>query len=144
VKECMGPERIKLYADAGMKIWSGNDDDMHYCRHVLGAQGSISVASNVVPGIYKKLLFHDRNDALNDSLKPLFSWLFKEPNPIAVNTLLMQLGMCEPIFRLPYVPLDKPMREEGVRILQNLGVEHVPNGDKLQVLNDEDFQIIIR
>jgi len=144
VKECMGPERIKMYVDAGMKIWSGNDDDMHYCRHVLGAQGSISVASNVVPGIYKKLLFHERNDALNDSLNPLFSWLFKEPNPIGVNTMLMQLGMSQPVWRLPYVPLDKAMREEGVRILKDIGVQHVPNGDNLQVLEDDDFTVLIR
>jgi len=142
VKECMGPERIKQYVDAGIKVWSGNDDDMHYCRHVLGAQGSISVAANVVPGLYKKLLFQSRDDALNDSLGPLFAWLFKEPNPIGVNTMLIQLGMSQPVFRLPYVPLDKGMREEGIRILQDIGLEHVVNGDKLQVMEDDDFVVL--
>jgi dihydrodipicolinate synthase/N-acetylneuraminate lyase len=32
-----------------------------------------------------------RSDELNESLGPLFSWLFKEPNPIGVNTMLMML-----------------------------------------------------
>lgn len=142
VKECMGPERIKGYVDMGLKVWSGNDDDMHYCRHVLGAQGSISVASNVVPGLYNKLLFQERNDFLNDSLAPLFSWLFKEPNPIGINTMLMQLDMAQPVFRLPYVPLEKSMREEGIKILQEIGLENVPNGDQIRVMEDDEFILV--
>lgn len=142
VKECMGPDRIKQLVDLGMKVWSGNDDDFHFCRHEHGAQGSISVAANVVPGLYHKMLFGDREDALNDSLGALFAWLFKEPNPIGLNTMLMQLGMSQPVFRLPYVPLDKGMREEGIRILQDIGLEHVVNGDKLQVMEDDDFIVL--
>lgn len=142
VKECMGPDRIKLLVDLGMKVWSGNDDDMHYCRHEHGAQGSISVTANLVPGLFQKMLFESRNDALNDSLGPLFSWLFKEPNPIGLNTMLMQLGMAQPVFRLPYAPLDKGMREEGIRILEDVGLEHVVNGDKLQVMEDDDFILL--
>lgn len=87
VKECMGPERIKQYVEMGVKVWSGNDDDMHYCRHVLGAQGSISVAANVVPAMYRKMLHGPRNDSMNASLSPLFKWLFVQPNPIAINTV---------------------------------------------------------
>ena len=94
---------VVRYVDAGLKVWSGNDDDMHFCRHVLGAQGSISVAANVVPGLYHQLLFGERDDALNEELAPLVKWLFDEPNPIGVNTLLMQLGACGPHSRLPYV-----------------------------------------
>jgi len=142
VKECMGPLRIKQYVDMGIKVWSGNDDDMHYCRHVLGAQGSISVASNVVPGIYNRLLFQRRDDALNDSLKPLFSWLFADPNPIGINTMMMQLGMAQPVFRMPYMPLGKSEREKGVQILKDIGLKHVPNGDKIQIMEDKDFTIL--
>ena len=83
----MGPERIKQYVEMGVKVWSGNDDDMHYCRHVLGAQGSISVAANVVPAMYRKMLHGPRNDSMNASLSPLFKWLFVQPNPIAINTV---------------------------------------------------------
>lgn len=139
VKECAGLERISQYTEAGMAVWSGNDDDMHEARHRCGARGSISVASNIVPGIYRDLLFGERNDELNNSLNPLFSWLFKEPNPIGVNTLLMQLDMAQPIFRLPYTHLDRPMREEGARIVEAIGIEHIPNGDKLRVMNDPEF-----
>lgn len=142
VKECMGPDRIKPYADAGVKVWSGNDDDMHYCRHVLGAQGSISVLSNVVPGLCSQLLHGPRNDELNEKLIPLMGWLFKEPNPIGVNTLMMQLGMARPVFRLPYVPLDKDMREEGIRILKEVGLEHAPNGSAIRAMEDDEFTVI--
>ena len=139
VKECAGLERIQLYTDQGMAVWSGNDDDMHKARHQHGARGSISVASNIVPGIYRELLFGERNDALNDSLNPLFDWLFTEPNPIGVNTMLMQLGMAKPIFRLPYTHLDLQMRKSGVAILNSIGLEHVPGGENLRVMEDEEF-----
>lgn len=139
IKECMGPERIKEYADLGMSVWSGNDDDCHYSRHQCGAMGSISVAANIVPGLYRDMMFGPQNDALSDSLRPLFKWLFAEPNPIGVNTMLMQLGMCQPVFRLPYTQLGAALREEGVTILKNIGLEHVPNGDKLRQMDDSEF-----
>ena len=102
-------------------MWSGNDDDMHFCRHVLGAQGSISVASNVVPGLYRELLFGERNDELNAELAPLVKWLFEQPNPIGVNTLLMQLGACGPNFRLPYVSPDIALFSSNVFLFVTMG-----------------------
>ena len=101
--------------------------------------GSISVAANIVPGLYRDMMFGPQNDALSDSLRPLFKWLFAEPNPIGVNTMLMQLGMCQPVFRLPYTQLGAALREEGVTILKNIGLEHVPNGDKLRQMDDSEF-----
>lgn len=142
VKECQGPDRIREYVQAGLTVWSGNDDDMHFCRHVLGAQGSISVLSNVVPGLYRDLLFGPRNDELNASLSRLNGWLFEEPNPAGVNTLLMQLGVSKPNFRLPYLPLSKSKRREIVEIVRDIGPQHVINGDNLNVLEDDEFSII--
>merc|ERR1719326_2193317 len=94
VKECMGNDRIKLLADKGIKCWSGNDDQCHDGRHKFGGQGVISVTSNVVPALFKKLMT-EQDDALNAKLAPLYKWLFDEPNPIGVNTMLMQLGVCQ-------------------------------------------------
>merc|ERR1712146_754950 len=70
VKECMGPERIKILADKGMAVWSGNDDSCHQERHECGAMGVISVTANVVPGLMSQMM-KDRNDEINEKLKPL-------------------------------------------------------------------------
>merc|ERR1719230_1782038 len=107
----MGNERIKELSDKGVPCWSGNDDQCFEGRHNFGGTGVISVTANVVPGLFKKLMT-EQNDALNEKLGPLYAWLFKEPNPIGVNTMLMMLGVCEPVFRLPYTAREKEMREE--------------------------------
>jgi 4-hydroxy-tetrahydrodipicolinate synthase len=139
VKECSGHERIKLYSDQGIMCWSGNDDQCHESRHVHGGLGVISVTSNVVPGLMRDLM-RERNDALNEKLSPLFKWLFTEPNPIGVNTLLMQLGAASPVFRLPYTHRSVEEREEVVKILTAVGLEHCPTGPGgLQVLLDDEF-----
>jgi len=139
VKECSGHERIKLYSDQGIMCWSGNDDQCHDSRHVHGGLGVISVTSNVVPGLMRQLM-NERNDELNEKLGPMFKWLFTEPNPIGVNTMLMQLGAASPVFRLPYTHRSREEREEAVKILTAVGLEHCPTGPEgLQVLDDENF-----
>ena len=40
------------------------------------------------------------------------SWMFCEPNPIALNTALAMCGAVQPVFRLPYVPLSRAQREK--------------------------------
>merc|ERR1719272_499911 len=106
-----------------MAVWSGNDEECHHTRHECGAVGVISVTANVVPGLFKRLMT-ERDDKLNEKLKPLYTWLFAEPNPIGVNTMLMMLGAAKPIFRLPYTHQTKAMREEAVTILKAVGLEH--------------------
>lgn len=139
VKECGGHERIKLYSDQGVLCWSGNDEQCHESRHVHGGLGVISVTANVVPGLMRDLM-RERNDALNEKLGPLFKWLFAEPNPVGVNTLLMQLDVACPVFRLPYTHATKEAREEVVKIVNAVGLDHFPKGPKgLQVLEDGDI-----
>ena len=50
VKECAGNERVEHYTKQGITIWSGNDDQFHDARWNHGAQGVVSVLSNLVPG----------------------------------------------------------------------------------------------
>lgn len=145
VKECMGHERIKLLSDKGVACWSGNDEQCHESRHVHGAVGVISVTSNIVPGLMRQLMHGDRNDELDTKLQPLYKWLFTEPNPIGVNTMLMQLGVAKPVFRLPYTFATKAMREEAVQMLKVIGLDKCPVfGEKgLQVLEDSDFKHVL-
>ena len=81
VKECTGNGRIERYHEHGVLCWSGNDDEAHAGRHLHHAQGVISVTSNLVPGLFARLM-QQRDDALADSLQDLIAWLFCEPNPI--------------------------------------------------------------
>jgi len=137
VKECMGNARIKELSDKGIACWSGNDGESYEGRHQSGGVGVISVTANVVPGLMKKLMT-EKDDALNAKLGPLFGWLFEEPNPIGVNTMLMQLGVSAPVFRLPYTVCSEKKRQVAVEIANALGMEHFPGKD-IKVLNDSDI-----
>lgn len=144
VKECVGNERIKQYTDNGIVTWSGNDDQCHDARWGYGATGVISVTSNLVPGLVRKLMFGVENQSLNASLMPLIEWLFEEPNPIGLNTALAQLGVARPVFRLPYVPLPLAKRIEFVKIVKGIGREHFVGEKDVEVLDDNDFILVAR
>eukprot|EP00262_Sarcandra_glabra_P016477 TRINITY_DN5389_c0_g1_i1.p1 TRINITY_DN5389_c0_g1~~TRINITY_DN5389_c0_g1_i1.p1 ORF type:complete len:368 (-),score=52.96 TRINITY_DN5389_c0_g1_i1:725-1828(-) len=144
VKECVGNDRIKQYADNGMAIWSGNDDQCHDARWVYGACGVISVTSNLVPGLMHNLMFQGKNASLNSKLLPLIEWLFREPNPIGLNTALAQLGVVRPVFRLPYVPLPMARRIEFVSIVKEIGRENFVGEKDVRILDDEEFVLVGR
>lgn len=140
VKECTGNARIQNYAQQGISCWSGNDDEAHNGRHHFGAQGVISVTSNLIPGLFSQMM--QREDAeLDNSLQELMAWLFCEPNPVPLNTALAMCGLIKPVFRLPYVPLNKERREQGAKLLRKVA-EHIPGCKDVRVLNDEDFVIV--
>lgn len=141
VKECAGNERIAEYESQGIACWSGNDDECFDSRHQHGAHGVISVTSNIVPSLMKKLMDDKNESELNQKLQPLFEWLFCEPNPIAVNTALSMTGAINPIFRLPYLPLDSERRNQGFEILQQIGKENLI-GTQLEILDEQDFHIL--
>ncbi|CAM8901842.1 unnamed protein product [Rhodiola kirilowii] len=144
IKECVGNERIKQYTDNGIVAWSGNDDQCHDARWGYGATGVISVTSNLVPGLVRKLMFGGEDPSLNAALMPLIEWLFEEPNPIGLNTALAQLGVARPVFRLPYVPLPLAKRMEFVKIVNAMGREHFVGEKDVQVLDDNDFILVSR
>lgn len=137
VKECMGNDRIKLLSDQGIACWSGNDEQSYECRHLYGGVGVISVTANVVPGLFKKLMT-EKDDALNEKLNPLYAWLFEEPNPIGVNTMLMQMGVAPPVFRMPYTFRAKNKRQAAVEMIKAIGIDNCPGKD-IVVLEDSDF-----
>ncbi|GJP38567.1 hypothetical protein CLOM_g23008 [Closterium sp. NIES-68] len=144
VKECAGNERIHGYAQKGIVAWSGNDDQFHDAKWNHGGQGVISVVSNLVPGIVSQLVKGGPNPELNAKIAPLVKWLFVEPNPIGLNTALCQLGLVRPVFRLPYVPLNKESRQKFVDIVHEIGLEHFPGAKDVRVMEDDEFHIITR
>ncbi|XP_057455327.1 4-hydroxy-tetrahydrodipicolinate synthase, chloroplastic-like [Lotus japonicus] len=144
VKECFGNDRVKLYADKGIVVWTANDEESHDARWEFGAVGNMSVASNLIPGLMRKLIFEGKNPSLNSKVMPLFDWLCLEPTPIALNTGLAQLGVIKPVFRLPFVPLKLERRVEFVKLVKEIGREHFVGEKDVQVLDDNDFIIVGR
>ena len=140
VKECAGNERMGHYESKGIACWSGNDDQCFEGRHRHGAHGVISVIANVVPGLMRKLMDTD-DPSLNECLQPLMGWLFHVPSPNALNTLLAMTGATQPVFRLPYVPVNKAAREQGLALLSGLNKSDWV-GNELNLMDDRDFTLV--
>jgi 4-hydroxy-tetrahydrodipicolinate synthase len=142
VKECAGNQRIAEYESQGIPCWSGNDNECFDSRHQHAAHGVISVTSNIVPGLMRKLMDDKNQSQLNQSLQPLFNWLFCQPNPISINTALSMTGAISPVFRLPYVPLDYATRKIGFDLLKAIDSNEIVGGS-LSLLQDDDFEVLI-
>ncbi len=142
VKECAGNDRINQYEKQGIPCWSGNDDECFDGRHQHGSHGVISVTSNIIPGLMRKLIDDKNQTMLNQSLQSLFDWLFCLPNPISINTALSMTGAVEPVFRLPYVPLDQAARQIGFDLLNKINSDEIV-GETLSLMQDDDFEILV-
>lgn len=96
----------------GFAVLSG-DDGTAGAAFALGADGVISVASNVAPGLMRALW--NARGALADAgqqalLDDLCEFLGVEPNPVPVKALLAELGRLADHLRLPLLPLSAPHR----------------------------------
>merc|ERR1712046_179850 len=102
--------------------------------------GVISVTSNVLPGVMKKIT--ETNDPeLAKKVEPFMNWLFTEPNPIALNTVLAMTGQAQPVFRSPYFPYNKELRQKGVELLSAFDANEIYGGQP-KVMSDGDFKIM--
>ena len=113
IKEASGNvAQIKAILDArpeGFSVFSGNDDQT--CELMqMGADGVISVASNVFPSAMVDFV-HALQDGkfqeaekMHQRLIPLFKALFVEPSPIPAKAAMAQLGLMDNSLRLPLVP----------------------------------------
>ncbi len=114
IKEAVAePERmtalLALRTDA-FSVLSG--DDPTAARAMLaGADGTISVASNVIPAAYRRLCDLARSGARAETevwdaqLQPFFDFLSVEPNPIPLKAILDRLGIGRGL-RLPLTDLS--------------------------------------
>lgn len=109
----------RLAASTGLTILSG-DDSMTLPLMRGGATGVISVAANVVPARMRRLT-DDLDEALHESLVPLFSALFVESNPIPSKFALSAMGRIRNELRLPLVPLAEEHEETVRQALRSAG-----------------------
>ena len=108
-------------------ILSG-DDALTLPMMAVGADGVVSVASNVVPGrvsaMVKAALDNDYNRArgIHLELRELFIALFVESNPIPAKAALASLGKMTDVVRLPLIPASEKTRDLLKSVLgQGLG-----------------------
>jgi len=98
------------------EILSG-DDSLTLPFMAVGAQGVISVVSNVIPRQIAQMVKAYAAGKTGAALKlhqqyyPLFKDLFIETNPVPVKAALAMLGQIEEEYRLPLVPLSAKNRE---------------------------------
>jgi 4-hydroxy-tetrahydrodipicolinate synthase len=149
----IGVETVKRLAQecrniVGLKEAGGNPDRVSQLRAVLpphfdilsgddgltlpfmavGAQGVISVASNVIPRQVVQMVSAFAAGQLKAALElhrkyyPLFKDLFIETNPVPVKAALAMLGQIREEYRLPLVPLSPKNRQTLQATLTACGI----------------------
>jgi 4-hydroxy-tetrahydrodipicolinate synthase len=131
IKEAGGvPDRVSaIRAAVGAKfnILSG-DDSLTLPFMAVGADGVVSVASNVIPREISNMVraFAEGRPAaalkIHAKYFSLFRNLFVEANPGPVKAALAMLGQMEEELRLPLVRMEDKNRELVRRTLQECGV----------------------
>jgi 4-hydroxy-tetrahydrodipicolinate synthase len=119
----------QLRAALGPKfeILSG-DDSLTLPFLAVGAQGVISVASNVIPrGVAQMVDAFARGDArragqLHAKFYPLFKDLFIETSPIPVKAALAMMGVIREEYRLPLLPMSAGNRAQLRATLKACGI----------------------
>ena len=131
IKEAGGScDRVsQLRAALGPKfaILSG-DDSLTLPFMAVGAQGVISVASNVIPREVSQMVSaFARGDAqkatqLHAKFYPVFKDLFLETNPVPVKAALAMMSLIEEEYRLPLVPMSDANRASCKATLKACGL----------------------
>ncbi|MBP3583211.1 MAG: 4-hydroxy-tetrahydrodipicolinate synthase [Clostridia bacterium] len=131
IKEASGniSQVAELCALVGDKIavYSGNDDQIVPLLS-LGAQGVISVLSNIMPRATVKMCddFFAGDVASSRKLQlellPLINALFCEVNPIPVKAAVAAMGYCENYLRLPLTPMEKNNEEKLLSLMKAEGI----------------------
>ena len=131
IKEAGGDaDRVsQLRAALGQRftILSG-DDALTLPFMAVGAEGVISVASNIIPREISKMVNAFVAGKADDALKlhqkyyPLFKDLFIETNPVPTKAALAMLGKCTEEYRLPLCKMSAANRAQLTKTLKACGV----------------------
>lgn len=105
------------------------DDPLTLPFIACGANGLVSVASNVIPDVMARLVRACLNGSFDEALElqkqhyPLMRALMTlDVNPVPVKTAASLLGYCEEIFRLPLVSASRPVRDRIATLLADHGL----------------------
>lgn len=96
--------------------------------NACGGAGCISVTANVVPSLCSAMQQACINNdfvaarRIQDSLMPLHTALFQEPNPAGIKYACSRLNLCTDVVRLPMVQLEPVARDRIDNALSALGL----------------------
>ncbi len=132
IKEAAGnmAQAVELIALCGdeIDIYSG-EDALTVAMMAMGAKGTISVLSNVVPAMTVEMtdaaLAGDFAKAagLQCRMLPLINALFSEVNPIPAKAAMSAMGYGADILRLPLTPMEPDNRAKLYEEMRKLGVQ---------------------
>ena len=111
----------------GFLVLSGNDDET-YPLMKEGADGIISVASNIAPAPVAELAHAmmegkvEKAAMYHEKLSPLFRNCFVESNPIPAKAALASMGLICNECRLPLVPAQQKTYDLMVETIKELGL----------------------
>ena len=124
INQYMGLQRL---IGGKMDIYSG-DDGLVYPLLALGAQGVISVASNIVPQYMHDMVYKffegdwQTSLEMQQKIEPLVKALFAEVNPIPAKCALRLMGIIpDDYMRLPLTRSEKV--DEMRRALNDFGIK---------------------
>jgi 4-hydroxy-tetrahydrodipicolinate synthase len=131
IKEAGGnPDRVsqlRAALDRRFVILSG-DDSLTLSFMAVGAQGVISVVSNIIPRQIAQMVRFFAAGKSHEALKihsryyPLFKDLFIETNPVPIKAALAMAGQIREEYRLPLVPMNAANRKTLSATLRSCGV----------------------
>ncbi len=131
IKEAGGDaDRVSQLREAlgqAFHILSG-DDALTLPFMSVGAQGVISVASNIIPRQIARMVnsFAAGKPAaalkLHQKYYPIFKDLFIETNPVPAKAALAMQGKCEEEYRLPLCKMSADNRKRLAKTLKSCGV----------------------
>jgi 4-hydroxy-tetrahydrodipicolinate synthase len=94
----------------------------------MGGDGTVSVASNCVPGLVSKMVSMcssgnaDGAAKMHSELSPLFAALFCETNPIPIKYIMSKMGYGSGTLRLPLTELTEKNRASVDRAMKDIGL----------------------
>lgn len=131
VKEASGNlnqiAKIAAFAPKDFCVLSG-DDALTLPAMAVGAQGAISVSSNITPAkvvrMIEEMLKGNVQQAreINQELMPLYEALFLETNPIPIKTAMRLAGHPAGPLRLPLCDMDEKNEERLKSVLAQQGL----------------------
>ena len=111
-------------------LYSG-EDFLNLPMLAIGGAGLISVASNIVPALLKKIYtsvmqgrLKEANE-VQDSLLPLIDACFTEVNPIPVKAACNMIGFDAGLPRSPLTELEEGNKQKLLQAIKNLGIKTV-------------------
>lgn len=105
------------------------DDVLTLPMMSVGAQGVISVASNVIPEVIVRMVRAAAEGRWDEAREihlrhhGLFSALFMDTNPIPVKAAMAMLGLCKDVYRLPLCEMTEDSKARLRESLRATGVE---------------------